>query len=474
MDCDDRRSTVGALSIDLRTRSVVYRGVSVELTPTEFRILELLSSHPEWVYTSAEIADACLDCGGSTDSIIVHISNLRAKLARAAGGPSPIETARGFGYRLSRSSAKSLSTAQFTDSAEALGDNLRANGRFSEAAAAYQQALDSIDADDRLTLASLHLKAAEVAVERQLPMEAISYNLDAETILRATDITGHEEQFDDVLVQRAWIRCHAGDLQDAYDDCTDLLRRLDGSGTAKQRIRLHGCMVMSLLAMHRFVVTPETLGHAEQTYDAWADSGDLEEAVFPEWLLGTTLLWSGNITGGEQRLAEALRLSEELGERSLVPLILVSLGVAARRRGDARLAEKIGMRLLSETDECERLPGHVGAAHGLLCWAAWRDGDIDKAAEEGQAALEGEELVPMFPFWWLALAPLVAIALRPSHLGDAVGYARYMLDPSQQLLPPELSKALATACSAWDASDDSRALGALEQAVRAGRAEGYT
>ncbi|HEY5540179.1 MAG TPA: hypothetical protein VIL41_01860, partial [Coriobacteriia bacterium] len=110
----------------------------------------------------------------------------------------------------------------------------------------------------------------------------------------------------------------------------------------------------------------------------------------------------------------------------------------------------------------------------LLCWATWRDGDVDKAAEEGQAALEGEELIPMFPFWWLALAPLIAITLRPSHLGDAVGYARYMLDPSQQLLPPELSKALATACSAWDASDDSRALGALEQAVRAGRAEGYT
>jgi hypothetical protein len=130
------------------------------------------------------------------------------------------------------------------------------------------------------------------------------------------------------------------------------------------------------------------------------------------------------------------------------------------------------MRLTDVTSQREGAE-YEGAGHGLLCWVAWRDGDFRTAEEEGQEALRSVQREPMFPYWWLALAPLVAVSVQLGNLGDAIGYARRMSDPSQQILPPPLNAALGAACAAWDAGSDSKALEELSQAVLAGRAEGY-
>lgn len=473
MDRDDRRRAAGALCIDARTRSVMYRGMSVELTATEFRILELLNSHPGWVLSAVEIADACLECGGSYESVVVHMSNLRGKLARATAGPTPIETVRGFGYRLSHDSSGVLSTTGPADSGETLGDTLIASGSLANAADAYLQALDSADEANEQAMARLHLKAAQVAAERRLLMEAMGHCSDAEKILRAGNPDVNRELLDDVRVQRAWLTYYMGEFANAHGQCVDLLRRLDDAGTPDQRVKLHGCALMCLLAMHRFVVTADTLRHAWSMYDAWEDTSDLAGALYVESLLGTTLMYSGNLTAGEQRLKDALRMSEELGDRAIRPHILESLGIAARWRGEVRLAETIGTQLLSDTDEIER-PESAGVGHGLLCWVAWRDGKSDTAADQGQAAQRDLQRVPVFPFWWLVLGPLIAIAVNDGQVDDAIGYARHLLDPSQQALPFRLGEALAEACTAWEAGQDPEARAALSRAVVTGRAEGYT
>jgi DNA-binding winged helix-turn-helix (wHTH) protein len=473
MDHDHGRRETGALLIDARTRSVLYRGVPVELTATEYRILELLDSHPGWVWPAREIADSCLESGGSAESIVVHVSNLRGKLFRAAGGPTLIETVRGFGYRLSPDSIGVLSTAEVADSSEALGDELIAGGSLADAAAAYLQALDAANPVDEVLLARLHMKAAQVAADRRLFMEAIGHISDSEKLLLDVDAGANQELLDDVVVQRTWIDYDMGEFQKAYDECVELLRRIENGGTPRQRMRLQGCALMSLLSLHRFVVTAEVLGHAWRMYAAWEDSGDLTDAVYTESLLGATLLYAGNIAGGERRLTDGLRMSEVLGERTMRPHILISLGIVARRRGQVKFAEQVGRQLISEADEREQ-PEFAGAGHGLLCWGAWRAGDLDRSVEEGTIALRSVQLMPTFPFWWIVLAPLVAIAVHLDNLGDAIGYARHMLDPSQQVLPHTFNDALFAACAAWDAGNDSDALAALSQAVLAGRSEGYT
>jgi hypothetical protein len=52
---------------------------------------------------------------------------------------------------------------------------------------------------------------------------------------------------------------------------------------------------------------------------------------------------------------------------------------------------------------------------------------------DGQAALSCWDQVRIaYPFHWLALWPLLAVAVGQDTLDDALGYARCLLDPSQQ------------------------------------------
>jgi two-component system alkaline phosphatase synthesis response regulator PhoP len=84
--------------IDPLRRKVTVRGKSVDLTYTEFSILEHLARHPGWVFSRYEIVDAVrgMDYPVSDRSVDVQIVGLRKKLGSAG---SYIETVRGVGYR---------------------------------------------------------------------------------------------------------------------------------------------------------------------------------------------------------------------------------------------------------------------------------------------------------------------------------------------------------------------------------------
>src|SRR5258708_39320414 len=88
---------VGDLRIDTLARRVFYRGISTDLTPREYAILELLvrsrgrplrrSAIAAHIYSNA--ADVY------SNTIDVHIASLRRKL-----GPLVIRTRRGEGYTI--------------------------------------------------------------------------------------------------------------------------------------------------------------------------------------------------------------------------------------------------------------------------------------------------------------------------------------------------------------------------------------
>jgi DNA-binding response OmpR family regulator len=73
----------------------------VELSPTEYRILEYLMHKPHVVVSKRELLEHLYDYNWEHHSNVVeaHVSNLRKKLDGATGQPS-IETLRGRGYRL--------------------------------------------------------------------------------------------------------------------------------------------------------------------------------------------------------------------------------------------------------------------------------------------------------------------------------------------------------------------------------------
>jgi len=86
------------LTIHPGRNEVLVDGVAVELTFTEFRVLQFLASRPGWVFTRYQIVNAVRgdDYSVTERAVDVQIVGLRKKLGSAG---KLIETVRGVGYR---------------------------------------------------------------------------------------------------------------------------------------------------------------------------------------------------------------------------------------------------------------------------------------------------------------------------------------------------------------------------------------
>ncbi len=93
---------VGALQMDVERRSVRVRGKAVELTPTEFSLLQTLMESPAYVFTRTELMEKALgyDYSGVDRMLDSHIRNLRRKIESDPRKPKLIQTVYGVGYRL--------------------------------------------------------------------------------------------------------------------------------------------------------------------------------------------------------------------------------------------------------------------------------------------------------------------------------------------------------------------------------------
>lgn len=94
--------TAGAVSIWPRSRRAEWRGREVELTSTQFSVLEVLVRHAGTVVSKADLSRLALGrpLGRFDRSIDVHISILRQRLDGPGGGDEVIKTVRGVGYQL--------------------------------------------------------------------------------------------------------------------------------------------------------------------------------------------------------------------------------------------------------------------------------------------------------------------------------------------------------------------------------------
>jgi len=85
------------IGIDRVRHRVTVDKEPIEVTPTEFRLLECLIRQPGRAFSRHQLMDAAIGEGSIVleRTIDVHIKTLRKKL----GNPDLIETVRGVGYR---------------------------------------------------------------------------------------------------------------------------------------------------------------------------------------------------------------------------------------------------------------------------------------------------------------------------------------------------------------------------------------
>jgi two-component system, OmpR family, phosphate regulon response regulator PhoB len=92
----------GDITMQAQECRVVVRGEEVNLSPKEFRILELFMSHPRRVWSREQLLEKIwgADFVGDSKTVDVHIRWLREKIETDPSDPKHLVTVRGFGYRL--------------------------------------------------------------------------------------------------------------------------------------------------------------------------------------------------------------------------------------------------------------------------------------------------------------------------------------------------------------------------------------
>jgi DNA-binding response OmpR family regulator len=98
---DSPAETYGELMIDRGSLIVQRAGQNVPLTPTELRLLLVLSGSPRQVFSREQLLDLVWEHDYLGDSRLVDacVQRLRAKIEADASQPRYIQTVRGFGYR---------------------------------------------------------------------------------------------------------------------------------------------------------------------------------------------------------------------------------------------------------------------------------------------------------------------------------------------------------------------------------------
>jgi two-component system response regulator MtrA len=93
--------THGELVIDRSSLTVLLRDREISLTPTELRLLLVLSGSPRQVFSREQLLDLVWEHGYLGDSRLVDacVQRLRAKIETDTSEPRYIQTVRGFGYR---------------------------------------------------------------------------------------------------------------------------------------------------------------------------------------------------------------------------------------------------------------------------------------------------------------------------------------------------------------------------------------
>ena len=94
--------SIGTIVMDKEAREVSVSGNNINLTPSEYSLLEVVMESPGRVFSRSELIDRVqgYQFDGYDRTVDSHVKNLRKKLAEAGEGKEIISTIYGVGYKL--------------------------------------------------------------------------------------------------------------------------------------------------------------------------------------------------------------------------------------------------------------------------------------------------------------------------------------------------------------------------------------
>ena len=191
------------------------------------------------------------------------------------------------------------------------------------------------------------------------------------------------------------------------------------------------------------------------------------------FMRGWIYFWHGDFAEARAQLAEGIASAERRHNVEGLSRALTYAMLVARRMGDVEETRRFVPSVLAAADKAN-LPEYGAMAVANQAWLAWRDGEFDRVESPGEEALATWNRIPeRYPVDWLALWPMMGVALSRGDVARAVDLGKRLLAPTQEPLPPHLRTLVEEAVAAQSVGDAAQASSALNRALEAAKGPGY-
>jgi class 3 adenylate cyclase/tetratricopeptide (TPR) repeat protein len=356
---------------------------------------------------------------------------------------------------------------------ESLGSVLVRRSRYDEAIEAYRKGLAVARGAFQRT--HLHVLCAEAETAAHRYSEALAQCDLAEQALGPAHARPEPQWLSpwfDIQEVRMEVLYWLNDTE-AYARLIEQVRSFaEAHGSPEQRASFFVNAIHLSLRRGRYVADDQTTEFARDAYKAAQEAG--HEVLWRiQFEVGFALLWHGDLDEATAMLQDSLREAERRGEATIKSRATTYLMVAMRKRGDVGGVREVIPSVIERAREAS-LPEYEAMAIANRAWVAWRTGEQETSAADAQAALEKWEKLPVrYPFDWMALWPLLAMALASQRIERAAECARGMLPPPQQPLQEPLRTLVNSVVRAWENGQPTETEELLRRAVRAAADLGY-
>jgi class 3 adenylate cyclase/predicted ATPase len=359
---------------------------------------------------------------------------------------------------------------------EGLGDVLTLAGRHDDARNAFARALSLVGNAGRISRSRLHRKIGfSHSLQRHFNETTCEFDLADQELGQPTKEATADWWEEKVQIQLE--RMHLFYWQGMVKEMRDLAGRyrsvIAERGAAIQRGKFLRMMALSMLMESRFRPSQECVELAKRAVVECEGSNNLSEAGYINFVLGLIELCHGDFDDAVKQCGRALAMVERVGDLVLQSRCLTYRTVAYRRLGDVarcgteaektcELATKLGM------------VEYIAMAKANLAWVTWQQENYAEAEKLATEALElWHGMDDPYGFDWMALWPLIAIALHRQDISAAIGFARGLLAENQHPLPEKLLNMIRKACDEWQKSGQENATANLASAMSLARELSY-
>lgn len=364
-----------------------------------------------------------------------------------------------------------ISPASFAGMLEEQGDLLSLDGKYWQAKAYYERALDLPSSRAGVWRSQVYRKISDTFVPQHQYTLSYAALDQAERALPGPPSSYSQPE------RQEWLQIQLDRVQMYYwdnqpDQMESLIQKIRGevetSGRLDQQFALLRHEGQYRMRRERYRLSANTLEITGRALALSAQLGDAYIRSIAQFNYGFSLLWHNDLSAAREELTKALEDTTRVGLRIWQVRALAYLSIVNRKLDEPEMVRKIDLQLLALSHEIGEYAYH---AMGLADegWLAWRAGDLALAAKYCATALEEWKAIASTIFHGLALWVLLDIAITQGDLAAAIQYAERLLDPDrydQPLLEP-MDSLLTQACLAWQAGDAGSAAQQIRQAIAA-------